>query len=108
MEETHQDAEINAMSSLLRVLEPLSDDQRARVLQWAALRYELTGPLTMKQPRRAEELLGDTADSDDEGLGNGEDAGAEFEIFAELYDKTRPKYGTEKVLVGGYWFQVVK
>ena len=34
------------------------------------------------------------------------DSNRTYPTFAELYDAARPNTGSEKALVGGYWFQI--
>lgn len=85
------DPELTAMTALADALNGLEDDARARVLRWAADRFGVT----LGKPAR--------------GL-NRDDTGeeGEWEDLASLFIAANPSTDAEKVLVGGYWFQVVE
>lgn len=102
------DAEIEAMSKVAEALGDLGEDQRGRVLRWAADRYGIP----LQPARRGKEYEVDVVDEDDlDGLnGDGGDSGGgrEFEEFADLYDFAAPKTDAERVLVASYWAQVIQ
>ncbi len=96
-----EDLEISAMSQVSSALADLDDDARARVLDWAAKRYDVTlAPARRVDSRRSVE--------GEDGEGDGNDvASAEFSVFADLFDGAGPRTEHDRALVGGYWFQVV-
>lgn len=88
------------MASLRDALDPLEPDATKRVLTWAADRFSVD----------LSPADGDSAPTDDADKG-GDDQQSDvqqFEDFADLYYKADPNTHQERVLVGGYWFQVVK
>ena len=89
------DAEIEAMQAVVAALQGLEDEERARVMEWAAKRFNV--PMSTGRPRAGK--------SSGNGLTGGE---REFEHFAELLDAAGPTNDNTRALVGGYWFQVVK
>ncbi len=100
------DQEIQAMASISSALSELEDDARARVLRWAADRFGVSGlesgtiqgtPATATSSSSAEE-------SDNGDL---EEPTEEFDTFAELFAQANPSSEALKVLVAGYWHQVV-
>jgi hypothetical protein len=118
------DVEIEAMGALSSALEGLDQQQRSRVLRWAAERFAVTLPDAGKASRPARNGgRGGTAHEDEDDLdGEGEAKGEEeredagngsagngdsFEYFAELYDACDPTSTGEKALVGAYWVQVL-
>lgn len=105
------DNEIQAMSALSDALSELDDAARARVLRWAADRFGVTLALNTKVSKAAPttEGNGDAADGDGDGVDN-KNSGQpteEFETFAELFAQANPSTESLKVLVAGYWHQVV-
>jgi len=105
MEMTHTsvvlDPELSAMQNLLVALEPLDDDARARVLVWAAGRYELT--LTAKAGAQEADQIDEASTVVDvrplTGLGS-------FSTLGELFAAANPGTNGEKALVVGYWLQI--
>ncbi len=94
------DPEINAMSKVAEALEELEDDARNRVLKWATDRYNV-------KDINQKSLL-DGSGSTGDGDPNGENSTSEeYETFAELFAEASPSILAEKVLVAGYWHQVV-
>lgn len=88
------------MASLRDALDPLEPDATKRVLTWAADRFAVD-----LSPADS-----DSAPTDDGNQG-GEDQQPDpqqFDDFADLYYKADPSTHQERVLVGGYWFQVVQ
>jgi hypothetical protein len=90
-----EDKELNAMGAVKAALEGLDQDTLARVVRWAAERYKVTlsdGKNRVAPPQGAGE---------DEEL-------PEFATFSEFYAAAEPSNDAERVLVAGYWFQVLK
>lgn len=98
------DPEIQAMGSIADALTGLDEDGIVRVLKWAAARYGV--PVASPSPgkTRRESPLGGAEQE------NGKDDGGDttYEDFAALYDAANPTTGVDRVLVVGYWFQVVQ
>lgn len=86
------DSEIKAMSEIMAALEGLDPDAVARVLRWAAEKYEVVpGKSTQGEP-----------------FGEGPDKKIEFNDLHEVFDAANPTSGPDKALVVGYWFQDIK
>lgn len=103
MEKLVPDPEIEAMSAIAGALSDLDGAAQARVLRWAAERYDVALK-TRTPPGRG------ATDSDPDEPSE-EEISAEaptFEHFAELFNAARPKTNEDKALVAGYWFQVLK
>ena len=100
------DEEIQAMASVSSALSELEDDARARVLRWAADRFGVSGLDTgVKQVTQAAAASSSTTEaSDNDAL---EEPTEEFDTFAELFAQANPSSEAHKVLVAGYWHQVV-
>lgn len=102
-----KDLEIEAMGAVSRALSGLGDDERGRVIRWAAERY---GVVLAKAPSRpggkpdAPDDIDDDADDHEDG---GDDSGG-WDHFADLYDAAGPKSNSDGLLVAGYWVQVVE
>jgi hypothetical protein len=94
---TGEDLEIRAIQKVAEALKDLENDQRARVIDWAAKRFAVELPNASK---RNISRRGDNA--------NGEKTSSEYSDFADLFDVATPKNDSGKALVGGYWFQVVQ
>lgn len=85
--------EINAMQAVAAAIEPLSEDERRRVISWALDKFQIN---TSNQ-----------APSRPAGTQNGRAAGSDnFETFAELFDAASPQIEKEKALLAAYWTQV--
>ena len=82
-----QDREIQAMAAISRALQGLDDDAIGRVVEWATNRYG--------SERQAVER-------------SGKQGRHEFSDVASIYDAANPRSDAEKVLVIGYWKQVVE
>lgn len=102
------DAEIDAMGKVAEALGDLGEDERGRVLRWAAERY---GVLLMKSRGKADEANESYA-AGDEGeateINGGMDENRVYEHFAELYDSANPSTDAERVLVAAYWIQYLQ
>jgi len=108
------------MSALATALADLEDEERYRVLRWAADRYGVT----LSSSGRASGNSGAPAggvgeapaggngaeDMDDDDVTEG-DIAAEaptFEHFAELFAAAQPKTNEDKALVAAYWIQALQ
>lgn len=88
------EAEIAAMGAVSRALRDLGDDERRRVLEWAAKRFLTTAGATaegLMLPALAGEPSAPQAPA--------------FEHFAELMNRTRPRTDVERALTASYWVQ---
>lgn len=99
------DPELNAMGAVLSALTPLDREAKARVLSWAAKRFEIQADLPPPPPPR----------TDTDGRNGAEGSGAPspptsdlmaFETLGELFSAASPNTDAQKVLVAAYWFQV--
>lgn len=104
------DPEIAAMSAVSTALAQLDDDQRDRVVRWAAERFAIglpargagappggrgiggTGHAVLRQP----------ADEQKDG------APPVYEHFAELFGAASPTSDADKALVAAYWLQEIE
>jgi hypothetical protein len=88
------DAEVTAMSQVLKALAPLEEDAAHRVLRWACERFSLT--VGRKHPPSL--------------AGAGQDAetseARQFSDLPSLFAAADPATEADKVLVASYWFQV--
>lgn len=102
------DAEIEAMGKVAEALGDLEEDERGRVLRWAAERY---GVVLTKSRGNANEVDegDDEGDEDDTSENNGGAGGKrDYEHFAELYDGVDASTDAERVLVAAYWTQILQ
>jgi hypothetical protein len=86
------------MVSVSAALDGLDVDAQARVLRWAAQKYNIASGTTM---RAGDHLVDEGDDSNAGGT-------SQFNAFVDLYDAVSPDTSVEKVLVGSYWLQVVQ
>ncbi len=109
-----EDRELQAMSNVNTALKGLSEEERYRVMQWAANKYlQNSAPLKLAGPaaRVASEQVG-TIDANvvadaEEGAGQDLDEGQPFATFAEMLDASGASKDTERFLVAAYWLQGV-
>ncbi len=96
------DPEILAMSEIAKALEPLSDDARRRVLSYVLERY----PMGMN----GKSAVRDTPKHDHAASAPqlAPQARTPFGSFPELFDAANPQTGLDKVLLAGYWFQILQ
>ena len=94
-QEDMKDKELEAMGSVLSILEPLDGDARNRVLGWVVAR------LSIKMHPSQEVSRGEGASSTVFGA-VGIDG---YETFAEFHAAVGPKSQPEHALVAGYWAQ---
>ncbi len=103
------DPEIEAMSAVATAVAALQEDERDRVLRWAAERYGVT--LGRSCGRRGAAGGGGAADDTARGDVTEDEIAAEapeFEHFAELFAAAQPKTNEDKALVAAYWLQEIK
>lgn len=102
------DPEIVAMGEVAKVLEPLDDDATSRVLRWALARFQKrlhgTIALDVSRPSDAGQL---PAASMAVASSSSSGSASVFTDFPALFDAANPQTGLDRVLLGGYWFQVV-
>jgi hypothetical protein len=91
--------ELKAMSEVENALSGLSDDERNRVLRWAAERFGIPGTLGNARGGPA------TGAAQQKDPGGGGSSGAEHADLADFFAAARPSSDVEKALVVGYWFQ---
>lgn len=85
-------SEVEAITTVDKVLSELDEDVAARVLRWASEKYGKSAP---------REVLS-------EPINQGPpQPTSQFEEIADLMAAAGPKSGVERVLVGTYWFQVI-
>lgn len=97
-----EDKEVTAMATVNAALAPLDAEAVGRVLRWAADRYNVS----MSARKVARDSGRDDSDETDESLDDG--GGGMYQHFSDLFDAADPTTEAERVLVAGYWFQVVK
>lgn len=103
------DPEIEAMSAVSNALADLEDDQRDRVVRWAAERYGVTLS-GGGSPRGAADRAGARGNGVVNDLTEDEIAAEApaFEHFAELFAAAQPKTNEDKALIAAYWLQVIQ
>jgi len=94
-------AEIDAMKAVATAFEGLDDDAIARVVRWQIDQYGVSAGAPRRVGQRMQTNSGGSILSESESL-------TDFESAAELMAAARPRTEVEKVLVAGYWFQVVQ
>lgn len=106
MGEDMADPEIEAMSAVATALADLDEDQRGRVLRWAAERYGVALPTGgARQGRGAPDPEGEgDPDAVTQDEITAEDP--EFADFGDLFAAADPKTNEDKALVAAYWRQV--
>lgn len=87
-------SEIKAMEAIATAIDPLSPEERARVLQWAGSKY---GATTVAKAGAQGGIVNAPAIVEP----------GDFEEFADLHTAVGPKTDVERALVAGYWVQVV-
>lgn len=98
--EISMDPEILAMSKVAEALEELDEPARSRILKWASDRFQITTSLPIPPEEAASSPAG--RDSEESRASNG------YDTFAELFADASPSSHAERVLVAGYWHQVVQ
>jgi hypothetical protein len=99
--------ELKAMEEVHRILEPLPQEGRNRVITWAISAMQLT-PGSARSPGAAAPQTRQTrgeASSGAQSAGASDGTTDAFATFAELFSAASPSTNAEKALVGGYWLQ---
>lgn len=99
-----EDPEIEAMSAVAMALAGLEDDQRGRVLRWAAERYDVV----LGSSRRPTSGGGGDEPHDDVTEDEIAAEAPDYEHFAELFAAAQPKSNEDKALVAAYWLQAIQ
>lgn len=84
--------ELQSMIAIENALSNLSPDICARVIKWAADRFEVSQHV-QEAPTQKSEEAGDPV---------------EYETLAEFLEAANPKTGVERALIVGYWFQFIE
>jgi hypothetical protein len=92
------DPELEAMGAIKAALEPLDEQVRERVIRWARDRYGIS-----RSPSVREGAVAPRSETLPEGKGM-----STYTDVAAIYDAANPKTDAEKVMVVGYWFQVLR
>lgn len=108
-----EDREILAMSQINTALNGLSEEERYRVMQWAANKHlqntpalKLAVPPTVTPPAG---LMDNNAGTDTEtGDHQAKDEAEAYDTFAEMLDASGASKDIERFLMAAYWLQVVK
>jgi hypothetical protein len=92
-------AALEAMKAIATALKNLDDDAVARIVRWQIDQYAVdvsgVGRIRRSGPQESSESVHEVA-------------ATVFETAAELMAAANPRTDTEKVLVTGYWFQVIQ
>lgn len=97
------DPEIEAMSAIANALSELDDQSRARVLRWAADKFNVV--VSTSKPAISDKNNQGTKDVNEEIDAQEEESNNDFDSFAEFFATAAPSSEADKVLVAGYWFQ---
>ena len=92
------------METIYKVLDPLSDEARSRVLAYILARLEITTAV----PSDTGRTKADVVREDEAQLVQEQAQAPKYGSFAELFDVSAPSAGSEKALVAGYWLQVCR
>jgi hypothetical protein len=98
-----EDPEIKAMGTIAGALVDLDKEAQARVLDWAARRFDVSLPSGGSPSGRGRREGRNGGGGSD--LNPPEDV--EFQDFVDLFDGAGPRTDAERALVGGYWFQII-
>ncbi|GAA2271614.1 hypothetical protein GCM10009853_026740 [Glycomyces scopariae] len=105
--------ETQAMNQILQALEGLEQEAALRALRWVAdvrgLKEELQVPEQAVFARKYQSQSGNDTEKESEDLTTDEDSRQRtFSEFADLYHSAAPKTQADRVLVSGYWLQVIQ
>lgn len=106
------DRELQAMSQVNAALKELSEEERYRVMQWAANKYlQNSIPLKFAAPALAAGAPAGVIDAEvssaaDEDKVEKSDGVQTFATFAEMLDASGADTDAERFLVAAYWLQV--
>ena len=93
--------EIDAMKSIAEALEPLENEGRSRVLDWASSHFEVSR--ITQQPIMPQAITQEVIEA--ETLDNNAEQNKEFSDIADYYHAASPSSDLEKTLVSATWFQ---
>ncbi|MBI3566501.1 MAG: hypothetical protein HY079_15005 [Elusimicrobia bacterium] len=98
-----QDKEVVAMAAVSTALSGLDPDSRARVVRWAAERFQISvaGPAGLHKVK--ETSPAGSAHPTEASASSGE-----YAAFSDLYEAANPETEAQRLLVAGYWFQVIR
>jgi hypothetical protein len=99
-----EDPELEAMAKTHSLLEPLSEEARARVLAWVIGRLKIPQSASLNIRSSVQAVDEGTNISTDEP-GNPE---KRFSSFGEFFDAAQPKNPAENVLIAAYWIQFIQ
>lgn len=104
-----EDRELQAMSQVNAALKDLSEEERYRVMQWAANKYlqsavplKLAGPTATAPAAMFDAEVTIANDDGDEE----HDEAATYDTFAEMLDASGADTDAERFLVAAYWLQI--
>jgi hypothetical protein len=95
--------EPQAMHAIAQALQPLDQEARKRVVDWAVSKYGRAGPSPQLQPNTGG---GETNGGQGASAQNGHSEQSDFATFADLFHTASPDSGPRKILVAAYWVQV--
>lgn len=100
------DPELAAMSAVFDALSELDDAQRRRVIEWVSSRYDITTKPSARVHTQDEKRVDD--EDQEDAPEDVEDSASGWDHFADLFSAADPKTESHKLLVAGYWAQVVQ
>jgi len=92
------DKEIAAMATINAALAGLEAEAVSRILRWAAERHKVPLAGSVNDAKRKPGSSNESTDTTPQ----------DFQHFGDLYDSADPSTDGERVLVAGYWFQVIQ
>lgn len=102
------DKEIEAMQAAYSALSDLSDEERSRVLSWVTSKFAITSPVpASKMTTEASSTRYQSSSSGEGAKADPSIVDGEFKDVADLYSACAPSNNADKVLVVGYWHQVI-
>lgn len=107
-----EDRELQAMSQVNAALKALSEDERYRVMQWAANKYlQNSVPLKIAGPAPVVGAPAGVIDAGADAVTDTDivdDAQITYDTFAEMLDASGANKDTERFLIAAFWLQAVK
>ena len=104
------DPEIEAISTIVKALDGLDEEQKQRALDYANGRYGTFAPQENRSTASVPEALpGTGTDSEGNGLDHPltlEEIPKSYKHFGELFATANPTSNSEKALVAAYWVQI--
>lgn len=98
-----QDREVEAMRQIATVLKSLDEQATARVLQWAAGRFNVSSLLNLSGFFQKNQPIYKKNESEKQRGGI-----TDFKDLPSLFDATSPSTASEKALVVSYWLQEIQ